>query len=581
MVWLALAAILGVACWLRVQSLDFGLPDVYHPDETPILNRALTFAKGDPNPHNFLYPTLYLYATFAWEGLFFVCGRLAGWYDSLAGFQREFFIDPSRHFLAARLLTALCGTLTVVAVYRFGARLYERPVGIGAALFTAVAPFAVRDAHYVKLDVPVALFVVLTHAALATIVVDPTRAQRRSTWLGAGLLAGLAMSTQYYAAFLVVPFLAVALVEAQRSGRLGFSTRLLLWAGVATVAGFCLASPFFVIEWSSVVRDFRELHKVDIQRAVTHGLFSSMSRYIGMLAVEALGWPVFALGVAGMAIGLVTDWRRAVLTASFPLAFLAFLANTYPVGRYLNAMLPIIAVSAAYAVVRGTNAVAKLLWPSADAERVRTRAVALSAAVSIAAAIPGFDASIRWDRFLRQDDTRALARRFIEREIPSGTTVLIQPQGVQLRVSREALIHALRAHLGDERRASVKYQLQLAASTATPNSYSPLWLGQGLDVDKIYVPYDAVKDLAGVHRVGAQYVVLKTHRTLASAAAPLLSVLEAGADRMAVISPYPVGTDPASESAPDPFLHNTDARLVKGLDRPGPVISIWKLRNPR
>ena len=60
----AVAAIAVLALALRLWSLAFGLPGIYNMDEKPILDRALTFAKGDPNPHNFLYPTLYLYALF-------------------------------------------------------------------------------------------------------------------------------------------------------------------------------------------------------------------------------------------------------------------------------------------------------------------------------------------------------------------------------------------------------------------------------------------------------------------------------------------------------------------------------------
>ena len=81
--------------------------------------------EGDLNPHNFVYPTLYFYLVFAWEGLFFVAARAAGVYDSLAAFQREFFIDPSRHFLAGRAFSVLCGTATVAAVFWLGRRLYD------------------------------------------------------------------------------------------------------------------------------------------------------------------------------------------------------------------------------------------------------------------------------------------------------------------------------------------------------------------------------------------------------------------------------------------------------------------------
>src|SRR6476619_7118492 len=125
----ALIAICVAALAVRLLGLGYGLPAVSNPDETPILNRALAFAKGDPNPHNFLYPSLYFYAVFAWEVLFFAAGRVVGLFDSLGAFQREFFTDPSRLFLAGRVLTALCGTATVIAVYAFGRRLYGLAAG--------------------------------------------------------------------------------------------------------------------------------------------------------------------------------------------------------------------------------------------------------------------------------------------------------------------------------------------------------------------------------------------------------------------------------------------------------------------
>src|SRR6476469_8361836 len=104
-----LLTICALAVGLRVLALGYGLPATYNPDETPILNRALAFAKGDLNPHNFLYPSLYFYALFAWEILFYLAGRIAGLYHSVDDFQREFFTDPSRLFLAGRALTTAFG----------------------------------------------------------------------------------------------------------------------------------------------------------------------------------------------------------------------------------------------------------------------------------------------------------------------------------------------------------------------------------------------------------------------------------------------------------------------------------------
>src|SRR5436190_14143964 len=112
---LILAGILCLAAGLRVYAITWGLPDVHHPDEIPILNRALAFATGDLNPKNFLYPTLYFYALFAWEGAFFVVGRATGLYQSMTAFECEFFSDPTHVVAAGRTLTAMFGVATVAA----------------------------------------------------------------------------------------------------------------------------------------------------------------------------------------------------------------------------------------------------------------------------------------------------------------------------------------------------------------------------------------------------------------------------------------------------------------------------------
>ena len=96
--WWALGAVCATAAFLRVYALDYGLPGIYNPDELPILNRALAFAKGDLNPHNFLYPSLQFYALFVWEGLFFAVGRVVGLFHSLGDFQAQFFRDHPEGF---------------------------------------------------------------------------------------------------------------------------------------------------------------------------------------------------------------------------------------------------------------------------------------------------------------------------------------------------------------------------------------------------------------------------------------------------------------------------------------------------
>lgn len=567
-VLLVLGALCVLAFGLRIAALGYGLPGVYNPDEIPILNRALAFGTGDLNPHNFLYPTLYFYLLFAWEGLFFVVGWLAGWFASLGAFQRAFFVDPSHFVLAGRALTAVLGALTVPALYLFGARLYGRATALVAALLLAVAPFAVRDAHYIKHDVPVTLFVVLTLWALARIVVDPEIAARRGSWILAGALSGLAMSTHYYAFVVLVPFAAVVLADAGRTGRWRPTLGLLIWAGVASVVAFFVASPFMLVEPQTVVRDMVAVRQIDLDRAVVGAHpFVSLGRYLQMLVTDAIGWPVALIAVAGCVASLVRDWRRGLLLVTFPLAFLGFLANTVPMNRYVNAMLPSLALAAAFALTRAVDA-------------ARGRAL-LTGVLAGAVAVPGLMGSVRSDRFFNQDDTRTLALRDIERTIPAGASVLVQPYSVPLRQSRAGLIEALRANLGSETRASIKYRLELAVHPWPAPAYRVIYLGDGgTDADKIYVSlhaFDAGAGLDALRALQVEYVVLKRYNTPNLALGPLRTALGREARLIATFSPYRPGVSPEQRAAVAPFLHNTDARIDPALERPGPTIELWRI----
>jgi hypothetical protein len=557
------AGIAMLAFALRIVGLGYGLPAVYNPDEVAILNRALAFSSGDLNPHNFVYPTLYFYVLFAWEGLWFLVGHLAGVYSSLAAFERSFFVDPTLIYLAGRALTVICGVLTVVAVYRLGVRLFDRVTGLGAALLLAVAPLAVRDAHYIKHDVPVTLLIVIAHVVLAGLVFDPSRDRPRG-WILAGVVAGLAMSVHYYAIVLVVPMVVAAILAPVADGSRGAAVvRRLAMAGLACAAAVILTSPFLFLDLGRALQDVTSNHDIVMGRVTTW--FGAAPFYLGWLARDATGVIVFALAVAGVAVAAAVDGRRAVLSMTFPAAFVLFIANTFPASRYLNAIVPFAALFAA-------RAVAQLA-----AARPTMRLVAWVAL--LLAAVPAGLTSLHIDRFFRQTDTRTLALRWIERDLPSGTSVLVQPYSVPLRPSREALIEALTAHVGSPDRASVKFRRELALDPYPQPAYRTIYLGTGgLDTDKIYVDpvaFGADDGLTPLRALAVTHVVLKRYNVPDPSLVSLRADLAREGRMLASFSPYRPGVGLERQAAVAPFLHNTDTRIDDALERPGPIIEIW------
>ncbi len=562
---LLLAAICALAFWLRTQAIGYGLPAVYNMDEVAIMNRALTFGTGTLNPGNFLYPTLYFYVLFAWQGLTFLAGLVLGLWDSLAGFERQFFLDPAALYRSGRLLSAICGVLTVLAVWRLGSRLFSPVAGVMAALLMAVTPIAVMDAHYVKHDVPVTLLIVLVHVWLARIVTIDGAAVRRDIWI-TGALSGLAMSTHYYAVFVALPVALVLLTQPHVTwrDRLRDGAR----AGLAATLVFFAASPFLLPELGTAWVDITQNREIVMDRATGAGLFPSLWAYLQMLTADRTLMVLVFWAIGVFQGGVLT--RRNIVVAVFPLAFLLFISNTVPATRYLNPILPFVAVGAGAFAVR-------VVLSSTGRWRWVWRGVFL-----IALAMPGLWASVHVGRFFNQTDTRTLAQQWIETNVPAGSAVLVQPYSVPLRQSREGLVEALRVHLGDETRASVKFQKQLSLSPYPTPAYRTIFLGDGgLDTDKIYVSPDALGDgssLEPLRALGVQWVVVKRYNVANPSLASFDRALARDGRLMVTFSPYDPAAGAAAPTTVAPFEHNEDARLDGALVRPGPVVEIWRMQ---
>src|SRR5581483_1145987 len=125
-------------------------------------------------------------------------------------FAAQFLLDPTRFYVAARLLSVAAGTLTVLLAVALARRM-----GVaGGAAWLAGLVVAVTPAHasYSRQAVPDAPALLLTTLALLqTLRAGQEGSPRRL--LAAGLLAGLAEAIKYDAWPLLFPALAVAAGE--------------------------------------------------------------------------------------------------------------------------------------------------------------------------------------------------------------------------------------------------------------------------------------------------------------------------------------------------------------------------------
>ena len=412
---------------LRAWSVSYGLPDLYHPDEPRIVERAVRFHQGDLNPRFFNWPSLYMYVMAGAYGIVF--GASA---DGVAG---AFGRDPSAFYLVGRLLTVVFGTATLALVYLTGRVAYGRLVGLVAAGLLAVDLLHVRDSHWVTTDVPLTFLV-----AFATLhAMRYWRAGRFLDAGAAGLLAGLATSMKYPGGLAFLGLLAASgLREPGPRGWRRLLGRDMLAAVALAAVGFFLGTPFALLTPDAFVRgvldELREVHTVQFgNEADAPGFFFHLAYSLP----EAMGWPVYLLALGGLTWALARRGAREVVLLAFAVPYLLVIVTwSSRFERYVLPLLPCFALLAAVAVVRGVEALGR-----------RGRLGGIRPGLAVVAAVtllvaPGLVRAAAYHRLLAQPDTRVLGSGWIERQVPPGTRIALEPYSVSLPIARRQLREA-------------------------------------------------------------------------------------------------------------------------------------------
>lgn len=422
---LALGLVLLLALGLRLWGLSFGLPYVIQPDEPSVEDRALRmWLAGDPNPHYFVYPSLYYDMQAIWA---FATGHIAGLFQPDA--LRHPILHKPLYYLSGRLLTALLGTLTVFITYLAG-RAFSVRLGLMAALFLAVAAQHVQQSHYITVDAPTGLFTALTALfalrAVQNIRSAPVRlmvpdddleagAFRRRAGvylLAAGVAAGLAAGTKYNAGVaLLLPLAAILLGGAwPRARRLAMASAVCAVCA-ACAATFVLTSPFIVLDPAPFLAS---LHVVSQHYATGHPGAEGGDNalwYLLYLGREGMLPAATALAVAGAAIALARYRRAGLLLLSFALPYYALLCSTYVrFDRNLLPLLPFLALFAAAGVEAIVPPLALLL---------RNHGAAYGLTLGLAVA-PSLAVAARADNSITRPFSEQVAVAWADAHLPAG-----------------------------------------------------------------------------------------------------------------------------------------------------------------
>ncbi|HYH47188.1 MAG TPA: glycosyltransferase family 39 protein [Thermoanaerobaculia bacterium] len=452
---LALFGVLLLAAGLRLWGLLHDLPFSYYGDELHFMKRAMALGTGDLNPHWFHKPAFLMYVLAFCYGIYYALGALAGRFESTAEFGAHFLFAPADFLLIGRLVVCASGIATVWVVYRLARRAYgSAAAGLAGALAAAVLRPMVESSQEIKSDIPCAFLValsVLFYVRAHDREEAPGEGRRgRRDLIIAGLLAGAAMGTHYYAIVLLPTYL---LLEGWRfvrgAGRPALGRAALLT--VLFVGGFALTSPFNLLDptwptatWGMVEKALGIGASAGAEREARYDPDSKMEFEPGLQSVPGAAVHFFALLASPKALGPAftllaalglgaTLARRSTRWYGWVIAipFLFFVLGAVTIAAYHAQPRHLNVVYALLATLVGPGAALLIRSLRALCQSPRRQAAAVLLLVGLAA-LPALYTTVKYNRQVTRLDSRLVSYRWLLRTVQPGERLLLDDYGPPL-----------------------------------------------------------------------------------------------------------------------------------------------------
>ncbi len=363
---LLLVAIVLLACWLRLPRINEGLPFFTREDEAHHFNRLAEMMKeGRLDPQYFHKPSLHFYLRMPVFAGSFLWGVREGHIRSIQDVTtRDKFGVAGYSFSAShpgivkgsRLLTVALGILTLLLSISITWRLSRSlSATLLAGLLIATSPPLVSEGAIIGVDILMMLmsvwcvWIALCSHRRGSQELDSQKRNVLLPLLGCGLVAGLAISSKYNAAPIVLVPIAWCLLS------YGPHLKNLALVCASIVFGFLVATPFSLAHipqfLDQVAYEIWHYGVVGHEGHMTTPGSAQFMFYLEWLSFQALGPVATALGLLGMLTFFRRPFQPNLLFIIFPLVFFGLmLSQKTNFTRNMLVFLPFMCISAAVAL---------------------------------------------------------------------------------------------------------------------------------------------------------------------------------------------------------------------------------------
>ncbi|MDI6767595.1 MAG: glycosyltransferase family 39 protein [Bacteroidota bacterium] len=427
--------IIFIGTLLRVWHINWGLPDLYE-EAMPLSiswrfwNIGATGYQFDPN--FFTYPAFTFYLQFLIQNIHYLIGNIFGVYPGIASFLQAFEQDSSSVIIIARLTTVLFDVATIIIAYKLISSIIDKRTSLLAASLLALNPLHVKQAHFINVDTPLTFFVILS----LYFIIKLMREQSLRNYIGAGISIGLAASTKYNGAILLVVLLIAQMLRSdsiRNSIKILTQPRLLI-SVITSIVVFILWNPYIILRMNKFLSDFGEVQRhMEVGHLGVDQTISTFDYYLLEALPAYLSWILLIVCCVTIYFFFKKKEANGIVLAIFPILYLIIIGRwEMRADRYIFPAIPILILIGSIGVMRLWDIFQKYLsnQPSIiyQSKIFKTSAVIIGLFILL---IQPVVSNYKYLQPLGLPDTRAIAKKWINDNLPLGSVIATGPYGVE------------------------------------------------------------------------------------------------------------------------------------------------------